>query len=66
MEQSDSTSGVTPYELATLASRIDPERCASDSTPIGEFSVFLPSRPCFARFDLRVEASLRLKAHRSQ
>ena len=30
MEQSDSTSEVTPYQLATLASRIDPERCASD------------------------------------
>jgi hypothetical protein len=30
VEQSDSTSRVTPYELATLASRIDPERCASD------------------------------------
>ena len=30
MEQSDSTSGVTPYELATLASRIHSERCASD------------------------------------
>jgi hypothetical protein len=29
MEQSDSISKVTPYELATLASRIDPERCAS-------------------------------------
>jgi hypothetical protein len=30
IEQSDSTSGVTPYELATLASRICPERCFSD------------------------------------
>lgn len=30
MEQSDSTSRVTAYELATLASRIYPERCASD------------------------------------
>jgi hypothetical protein len=30
MEQSDSESGITPYELATLASRIDPARCASD------------------------------------
>jgi hypothetical protein len=30
MKQSDSTERVTPYELATLASRIDPERCASD------------------------------------
>jgi hypothetical protein len=30
MEQNDSTSGLTPYELATLASRIYPERCASD------------------------------------
>jgi hypothetical protein len=30
MEQSDSTSEVTPYQLATLASRIDPELCASD------------------------------------
>ena len=30
MEQSDSTSGVTPYELATLATRINPERCISD------------------------------------
>ncbi len=29
MEQSDSISKVTPYELATLASRISPERCAS-------------------------------------
>jgi hypothetical protein len=30
MEQDDSTSGVTPYELATLASRICPERCFSE------------------------------------
>jgi hypothetical protein len=30
MEQSDSTRKVKPYELATLASRIDPERCAGD------------------------------------
>jgi len=30
MEQSDSTSGVAPYELATLAGRIDPERCVSE------------------------------------
>jgi hypothetical protein len=30
MEQSDSTSIATPYELATLASRISPERCAKD------------------------------------
>jgi|SRR4030095_13833811 hypothetical protein len=30
MEQNNSTRRVTPYELATLASRIDPERCASD------------------------------------
>ncbi len=30
MEQSDSISKVTPYELATLASRISPERCARD------------------------------------
>jgi hypothetical protein len=30
MEDSNSTQRVTPYELATLASRIDPERCASD------------------------------------
>jgi hypothetical protein len=30
IEQSDSTSGVTSYELATLASRICPERCFSD------------------------------------
>jgi hypothetical protein len=29
MEQSDSISGVTPYELATLASRIYPKRCPS-------------------------------------
>jgi len=31
MVQSDSTSEVTPYELATLASRICPERCFSDT-----------------------------------
>ena len=30
MEQSDSMNKVTPYELATLASRINPERCTSD------------------------------------
>src|SRR5262249_17124461 len=30
MEESNSPSKVTPYELATLASRIYPERCASD------------------------------------
>src|SRR5262249_8981434 len=30
MEQSDSTIRVTPYELATLASRIYPEGCISD------------------------------------
>jgi hypothetical protein len=30
IEQSDSTSGVTSYELATLASRICPERCFGD------------------------------------
>jgi hypothetical protein len=30
MEQSDLTGEVTPYELATLASWICPERCASD------------------------------------
>jgi hypothetical protein len=30
MEESDSTSSVTPYELATLASRINPERCITD------------------------------------
>jgi hypothetical protein len=30
MEESDSTSRMTPYELATLASRIDPERCVRD------------------------------------
>ena len=30
MEQSGSISRMTPYELATLASRIDPERCATD------------------------------------
>ncbi len=30
MEQRNSKTTVTPYELATLASRIDPERCASD------------------------------------
>src|SRR5262245_38631262 len=29
-EQSDSTSRVTPYELATLASRIHPERCGRE------------------------------------
>jgi hypothetical protein len=29
-EQSDSTSRVTPYELATLASRINPDLCARD------------------------------------
>jgi hypothetical protein len=30
MEQSASIRRVTPYELATLASRIDPERCSRD------------------------------------
>jgi hypothetical protein len=30
MEQQDSTSEVTPYDLATLATRINPERCISD------------------------------------
>jgi len=30
MEQSDSTNEMTPYELATLASRIYPEGCISD------------------------------------
>src|SRR6516225_2938477 len=30
MEQSDPTNRVTPYELATLAARICPERCMSD------------------------------------
>src|SRR5260370_21400154 len=30
MEQRDSTSEVTPYELATRAKRIYPERCISD------------------------------------
>jgi hypothetical protein len=30
MEQSDSMNKVTPYELATLASRINPERCTGD------------------------------------
>ena len=30
MEESDATSEVTPYELATLATRINPERCTSD------------------------------------
>ena len=29
LEEGDSTSRVIPYELATLASRINPERCAS-------------------------------------
>jgi hypothetical protein len=30
MEQSDSMNKVTPYKLATLASRINPERCTSE------------------------------------
>jgi hypothetical protein len=30
MERNNSIRRVTPYELATLASRIDPERCATD------------------------------------
>jgi hypothetical protein len=30
MEQSDATSEVTAYKLATLATRINPERCISD------------------------------------
>ena len=31
MEQSDSVNRVTPYDLATLASRIDPDLCGSDA-----------------------------------
>jgi len=30
MEQSDSVNRVTPYDLATLASRIYPDLCGSD------------------------------------
>jgi len=30
MEQGDSANRMTPYDLATLASRINPERCVKD------------------------------------
>jgi hypothetical protein len=53
MEQSDSTTRLTPYELATLAARICPERCIGDPERACDAALVLLSYAKIALSDLR-------------